>query len=71
MLFFQLNVVNKAIDEYEHDGPPLDLILMSHCFYYFYPDATNILKKLKTWLSKDGIMLIIVDASSFKRGICK
>jgi hypothetical protein len=43
---------------YSHDGPPLDLIIMNHSFYYFFEERHSVFSKLNTWLAKDGIIVL-------------
>ena len=60
---YQVSCFKETIQTYNHNGPNLDLILICHAFYYFYYDRQQVLNKLKSWLTDEGIMVVIVDST--------
>lgn len=61
----QVECFNQTIENYNHEGPKLDLILASHSLYYFYHQGAEVLDKLRSWLAEEGIVVISVDNSPF------
>ena len=67
----QLSSFTTTIENYTHEGEPLDLIIMCHSIYFFYYDIHNVMSKLKSWLAPDGIIVIVVERSPFLQAISK
>lgn len=61
----QVEGFDQSIVDYNHEGPKLDLILVSHCLYYFYHQGAKVLAKLRSWLTEEGIVVIILNNSQF------
>ena len=60
---YQVRCFNETMETYSHNGPNLDLILVCHSLYYFYYDRQQLLRKLQSWLTDEGIMVVVVDTS--------
>ena len=58
---------NLKIQDYEHKGPKLDLILSIHSLYYFNQDLVEILEKMKQWIRDAGTVLFVIDDGTYRK----
>lgn len=54
-----LNVINKNVEDVDFTAEKFDIIYMSHVLEHF-DDVVGILRKITSWLKKDGIIVIKV-----------
>ena len=58
---FSLKVHNfiGKVQDYEHKGKPLDVILLIYSLYYCQRELPCMLEKFKAWLANDGIIIFV------------